>query len=132
MELGYQVALNGAKGYAGVATLTKGKPDEVIKGFREPPEDSHCRILNVFVCGVRIYNLYVPNGTALGTAAFAYKLQWLERLRVELDANSRCRRAAAAVRGLQHRTGCSRPGRSGVDGGVYALLSRRSTLRSRG
>lgn len=89
MELGYQVALNGAKGYAGVATLTKGKPDEVIKGFREPPEDSHCRILNVFVYGVRIYNLYVPNGTALGTDAFAYKLQWLERLRLELDANSR-------------------------------------------
>ncbi|WP_293270272.1 exodeoxyribonuclease III [Nannocystis sp.] len=41
------------------------------------------------VGGVRIYNLYVPNGTALGTDAFAYKLQWLERLRVELDANSR-------------------------------------------
>ena len=87
--LGYQVALNGAKGYAGVATLTKGKPDEVIKGFREPPEDSHCRILNVLIGGVRIYNLYVPNGTALGTDAFAYKLQWLERLRVELDAHSR-------------------------------------------
>jgi exodeoxyribonuclease-3 len=89
MELGYQVALNGAKGYAGVATLTKAKPDEVIKGFREPPEDSHCRILNVLVGGVRIYNLYVPNGTALGTEAFAYKLQWLERLRLELDANSK-------------------------------------------
>ncbi|WP_293270271.1 endonuclease/exonuclease/phosphatase family protein [Nannocystis sp.] len=34
MELGYQVHLNGAKGYAGVATLTKAKPDEVIKGFQ--------------------------------------------------------------------------------------------------
>ncbi len=89
MELGYQVQLNGAKGYAGVATLTKVKPDEVIKGFREPPPDSHCRILNVVVGGVRVYNLYVPNGTALGTDAFTYKLQWLERLRVELDANSR-------------------------------------------
>ena len=39
--------------------------------------------------GVRIYNLYVPNGTALGTEAFAYKLQWLERLRLELDASAR-------------------------------------------
>ena len=89
MELGYQVHINGAKGYAGVATLTRQKPDEVIKGFREEPTDSHSRIVNVLVGGVRIYNLYVPNGTALGTEAFTHKLQWLARLRSELDAHSR-------------------------------------------
>lgn len=89
MELGYQLQLHGSKGYAGVATLSKQKPDEVIKGFREAPLDSHCRILNTVIGGVRIYNLYVPNGTALGTEAFTYKLQWLERLRQELDASAR-------------------------------------------
>ncbi|MBA3549587.1 MAG: exodeoxyribonuclease III [Nannocystis sp.] len=89
MELGYQLQLHGSKGYAGVATLSKQKPSEVIKGFREAPLDSHCRILNTVIGGVRIYNLYVPNGTALGTEAFTYKLQWLERLRQELDASAR-------------------------------------------
>lgn len=88
MELGYQVQINGAKGYAGVATLSKLRPEEVIKGFREGPADSHARIVNTLVGGVRVYNLYVPNGTALGSEAFAYKLQWLERLRVELDASA--------------------------------------------
>lgn len=89
MELGYQLQLHGSKGYAGVATLSKQQPSEVFKGFREAPLDSHCRILNTVIGGVRIYNLYVPNGTALGTEAFTYKLQWLERLRQELDASVR-------------------------------------------
>ncbi|PRP96184.1 exodeoxyribonuclease III [Enhygromyxa salina] len=85
MELGYQVALNGTKGYAGVATLTKrAKPEDVQLGFAEGKPDKHRRILACTFAGVRIYNLYVPNGTALGTDAFTYKLEWLERLRVEL------------------------------------------------
>lgn len=88
MELGYQLQINGSKGYAGVATLSKRKPDEVFKGFREAPADSHCRIVNAVIGGVRVYNLYVPNGTSLGSEAFTYKLQWLERLRLELDASA--------------------------------------------
>jgi len=88
MELGYQLQINGSKGYAGVATLSKRKPDEVFKGFREAPADSHCRIINAVIGGVRVYNLYVPNGTSLGSEAFAYKLRWLERLRLELDAST--------------------------------------------
>lgn len=87
MELGYQVALNGTKGYAGVATLVKGqKPVDVQLGFAEGPEDKHKRILALTYEGVRIYNLYAPNGTALGSEAFAYKLDWFARLRGELDA----------------------------------------------
>lgn len=87
MELGYQVALNGTKGYAGVATLVKGaKPEDVQCGFAEGPADKHRRILACTYEGVRIYNLYVPNGTALGSEAFTYKLDWLARLRGELDA----------------------------------------------
>jgi exodeoxyribonuclease-3 len=88
LELGYQVHHHGSKGYAGVVTLTKRKPDEVVRGFREGEVDSHCRIVNVLVGGVRVYNLYVPNGTALGTDAFAYKLAWLARLRAELLAHA--------------------------------------------
>lgn len=87
MELGYDVQVHGAKGYAGVCTLSKVAPTEVIRGFREGPADQHSRILDVLVDGTRVYNLYVPNGTALGSEAFAYKLEWLARLRAELDAH---------------------------------------------
>jgi exodeoxyribonuclease-3 len=86
LELGYQVALNGTKGYAGVATLIKGqKPVDVQLGFSAGEADKHPRILACTYAGVRIYNLYVPNGTAVGSDAFAYKLEWLARLRTELD-----------------------------------------------
>ncbi|WP_181197873.1 exodeoxyribonuclease III [Enhygromyxa salina] len=87
MELGYQLALHGTKGYAGVATLTKGaKPEDVQLGFADGPKDKHRRIVACTYAGVRIYNLYVPNGTALGSEAFTYKLEWLARLRAELGA----------------------------------------------
>jgi exodeoxyribonuclease-3 len=87
MELGYTVTTHGSKGYAGVATLSKSAPDEVREGFRDGPRDEQCRILNTVVEGVRIYNLYVPNGKAVGSEAFAYKLRWLGRLRDELAAH---------------------------------------------
>lgn len=87
MELGYQLAISGSKGYAGVATLIKGaKPEDVQVGFAEGPADKHRRILACTYAGVRIYNLYVPNGTALGSDAFTYKLEWLARLRAEVEA----------------------------------------------
>lgn len=86
MEMGYRVHLHGTKGYAGVATLTKAEASEVHAGFRHGGPDKHPRIMSVTVHGTRIYNLYVPNGTALGTEAFAYKLAWFEQLRAELDA----------------------------------------------
>ena len=85
MELGYRIALNGTKGYAGVATLVRDTdPEDVQLGFAEGPADKHRRILACTYRGVRIYNLYVPNGTALDSEHFQYKLEWLARLRAEL------------------------------------------------
>lgn len=86
MELGYQVEVHGSKALAGVATLSKTKATQVQRGFAEGEPDKHARILACTIGGVRIYNLYVPNGTALGSEHFAYKLAWFERLRLELDA----------------------------------------------
>ena len=87
LELGYQVTIHGGRALCGVATLTKSKPEETNAGFLTDPPDKHPRILNVLVDGVRVYNLYVPNGTSLGSEAFAYKLSWLERLREEIVSN---------------------------------------------
>jgi exodeoxyribonuclease-3 len=87
MELGYQVTIHGGKALCGVATMTKSKPQEVVAGFREGEPDRQPRVLDVLVDGVRIYNLYCPNGTELGSDAYDYKLAWFRRLRAELDAS---------------------------------------------
>jgi exodeoxyribonuclease III len=87
MELGYQVHVHGGKALCGVATMTKAKAEAVHLGFREAPEDRQPRILQTVVHGVRIVNLYAPNGTELRSDAFAYKLEWFRRLRAELDTH---------------------------------------------
>lgn len=87
-ELGYEVQVHGGKALAGVATLTRRRPDEVRVGFAQGEPDRHPRILVVRLGALRIYNLYVPNGTEVGSEAFRYKLEWLGRLRAELDATA--------------------------------------------
>jgi len=86
MDYGYTVTLHGTKGYAGVATISKSAPSEIHCGFRSAPEDRAPRILNTVIDGVRIYNLYVPNGTALDSDAFPYKLEWFQRLEAACGA----------------------------------------------
>jgi len=89
MELGYTMTLYGGKGLAGVATLSKRKPQRWHRGFREGVSDKQCRLLFTHIDGISIYNMYVPNGTAVGSEAFVYKLEWLRRLRVDLDAHEK-------------------------------------------
>lgn len=89
MELGYTVSLHGGKALAGVATLTKTAPDAVQCGFAEGEKDRHPRVLAVTLGDLKVYNLYTPNGTELGSDAFEYKLAWLQRLREELDATAK-------------------------------------------
>jgi exodeoxyribonuclease-3 len=86
MEMGYQVHLHGGKALSGVATLTKGPASAVQCGFAQGPADRHPRVLALDFRGHRIYNLYAPNGTALDSDAFPYKLSWFERLRDEVGA----------------------------------------------
>lgn len=86
LELGYTISIHGGRALAGVATATKAKPDAVHLGFREGEADRQARVLEVVVDGVRIYNLYAPNGTQVGSEAYAYKLAWYARLRAQLDA----------------------------------------------
>jgi exodeoxyribonuclease-3 len=87
LELGYNVTIHGGRALCGVATMTKSKPESAQSGFLDGDSDRHPRILNVLVDGVRVYNLYVPNGTSLGTEPFEFKLAWLERLREEIETH---------------------------------------------
>jgi exodeoxyribonuclease III len=76
-ELGYRSVFCGQKTYNGVAILSRTRATQVqigIPGF----EDLQQRVIAATVDGVRIINLYVVNGQAVGSEKYAYKLRWLE------------------------------------------------------
>lgn len=82
---GYRVSYFGQKTYNGVAILSKGEIETVARNFEDGEEDSHARFLDVKTAGMRVLNVYVPNGKSVDDPAFQYKLRWLERLRSYLE-----------------------------------------------
>lgn len=76
---GYQALHNGQKTYNGVALLARSEPSEVLRalpGF----EDAQKRFLAATIAGVRCICAYMPNGQAVGSEKYAYKLAWLDAL----------------------------------------------------
>lgn len=78
---GYQAAVFGQKSFNGVALLSKEKPSDVVRNISDGADDAQARLIGATVRGVRIYGLYAPNGQAVGSEAFEYKLNWYTRLR---------------------------------------------------
>lgn len=76
---GYQVIFAGQKTYNGVAILSRHNMTDVITGF-PGFNDPQRRILGATINGVRVLNLYVPNGSSVGSDKYAYKLDWLAHL----------------------------------------------------
>jgi len=77
---GYVAIANGQKTYNGVAVLSRHSPGDPV--FELPNfEDPQRRVLAVTIAGVRIVDLYVPNGSEVGSEKYAYKLHWLSSLR---------------------------------------------------
>jgi exodeoxyribonuclease-3 len=78
--IGYSTLANGQKTYNGVATVSR-------KPIRDPVmdlpgcDDPQRRVLAATIDGVRVINLYVPNGQAVGSEKYGYKLDWLSALR---------------------------------------------------
>jgi exodeoxyribonuclease-3 len=92
IELGYHVYVSGQKSYNGVALLSRSPLESVRMGFGAVlPEaivgdlDEQKRVITGVLDGVRIVNLYVPNGSAVGSEKYLYKLQWLKVLREYLQ-----------------------------------------------
>lgn len=81
--LGYGVAASGQKSYNGVAFLSKLPLQDVVHGMPGYTDDQR-RVLTATVGGVRIVNVYVPNGQAPDTPKYQYKLLWLQTLRAYL------------------------------------------------
>jgi len=79
--MGYEAVFSGQKTYNGVAILAK-KEHLIEDVVIDLPtiEDPQRRTLAATVNGIRILDLYVVNGSEVGSEKFAYKLDWLEKV----------------------------------------------------
>lgn len=87
--LGYESAHHGQGQWNGVAILSRVGLEDVRPDFddgREPDPDA--RIIWATCGGVRVASCYVPNGRSLDDDHYTYKLDWLDRLHADLDANA--------------------------------------------
>lgn len=84
-EAGYETAFTGQKAYNGVAILSKFPIEDVQLNFPDDDADAPKRMIAATVNGIRIVNTYVPNGSELWSEKFAFKLDWLMRLRKYFD-----------------------------------------------
>ena len=92
--LGYSVEVYGQKSYNGVAIISKAKLKNVQKGFCDSDLDKNFgaenfeaqkRLISAEVEGIKIINVYIPNGSSLISDKFNYKIKWLNCLASLLD-----------------------------------------------
>jgi len=79
-ELRYESVAVTQKSYNGVAILSRLPIKVVSTRLFGDDLDSHARFLEVMIEGLRVVNIYLPNGNPVGTEKFAYKLAWMDRL----------------------------------------------------
>jgi exodeoxyribonuclease-3 len=78
---GYCAAYHGEKSYNGVAILSKSNVHDVRLSLCDEVIDPQARVIAATVGRVRVFSIYAPNGQAVGSAPYEYKLQWYRRLR---------------------------------------------------
>ena len=76
---GYQIATYGQKTYNGVGLLSRASLQDVAQ-VHPLPDDPAARGIAATIDGVRVIDLYVPNGKEVGSESYAYKLRWLDGL----------------------------------------------------
>ena len=84
-EIGYTSVAVPQKTYNGVAILSRHPIEMVATALSGDEEDTQARFLETRIAGVRVVNIYLPNGNPIGTAKFTYKLAWMDRLRAQMD-----------------------------------------------
>ncbi len=95
LEAGYRSVFHGQKTYNGVAILARGLPITEVQAGIPGFDDPQARAIAATVGGVRIVDLYVVNGEAVGSDKYDYKLRWLAAARDWIAAE--CARHPALV-----------------------------------
>jgi exodeoxyribonuclease-3 len=85
---GYVLSVTGQPGYNGVAIASRHPQSDVRRGLYDDGPEAERRVIAATVLGVRVVNVYVPNGKSVALPSFVEKLRWLERLRLTLDVGA--------------------------------------------
>src|SRR5207248_144231 len=85
--LGYECIIFGQQAYNGVAIISRVGCANEQRGFPGADEASHARLIAADIVGVRIINVYIPNGQIVGSEKYQFKLEWMGRVRDFLDRN---------------------------------------------
>lgn len=93
---GYCSVHHGQRTYNGVAILTRIDSADICRGIPQFA-DEQSRVIAADVDGVRIVSVYVPNGQAVGSEKYLYKLRWLEALTAWLAAELAARPRLAVL-----------------------------------
>lgn len=79
LDLGFHVAFSGQKTYNGVAIISRLPIEDVMMDVATW-SDPQRRILAATIGNIRLINLYVPNGAAVNSDKYHYKLTWLKHV----------------------------------------------------
>ena len=82
---GYHSAFHGQKSYNGVAILSRTRLTETRAALCDEEDDPQARVIAGNAGEIRVYCVYAPNGQAVGSPAYQYKLKWYARLQSCLE-----------------------------------------------
>jgi exodeoxyribonuclease-3 len=82
-DLGYNISIHGQKTFNGVAILSKFPLEDIQYNLPNFP-DPQARYIEAFTGGVRVASIYAPNGSAVGSEKYAYKLTFYQHLKDHL------------------------------------------------
>src|SRR5262249_8694926 len=80
-SIGYTAEVFGQPTYNGVAILSLRAATGAQRGLPDDAPEAQKRLIAATVDGVRIVNVYIPNGSEVGSEKYRFKLEWLSRLR---------------------------------------------------
>lgn len=96
---GYHIETFGQRTYNGVAILSLSEPRDVLRGMDDEADDPQARLISATIDGVRVISAYFPNGGAMNSDKYEYKLAWMKRLRAHLDARHDPKKDSVALCG---------------------------------
>ena len=84
-DLDYGVEYFGQRSYNGVAIVSREPIGEVERGFAHATDNDDKRLIAGTINGIRIVNIYLPNGQSVGSDKYRFKLDWMRQMRAFLD-----------------------------------------------
>ena len=86
-ERGYQCLSFGQQTYNGVAILSRHDFEGIQRGYADDVAGAQARLLAAQMGGIKVVNVYIPNGQMVGSEKYAFKLDWIKRLRNFFDSH---------------------------------------------